>query len=136
MGFGGMIGGTLGCVKLVNSSPCQTGIFFRCHYLTPDTRVNLGFFLMALALALRAPDARMAPARSIETPCLAAIFFWTALKPGCFLLATLLDFRLRLFTHHNFLAVLFGLRLSGGNPSLRVRELFFTNSRHVTIFHL
>jgi hypothetical protein len=48
----------------------------------PFTRLSLGLAVFAFALARRDDAARIAPARFLETPSFAAIWFWTDLKPG------------------------------------------------------
>src|SRR5690242_2403508 len=52
-----------------------------CHYL-PFTRFRRGFAFLADGLAFRDAAARIAPARSWDTPSFAAIFDCTALNPG------------------------------------------------------
>src|SRR5258708_10886044 len=49
----------------------------------PFTRFRRGLACLAAAEELRVAAPRIAPARSLLTPDLDAIDFWTALKPGC-----------------------------------------------------
>jgi hypothetical protein len=64
--------------------------FFAFDFPTPLTRSRFGFFLRAFAEALRAPAARIAPARSWLIPWRLAICDWAALKPIPRLLAAML----------------------------------------------
>src|SRR5215471_2876687 len=57
---------------------------FHFFLFAPRTRSNLGFAFFAAGLALRVEAARIAPARLLLIPCLAAMLDCTDLKPGCF----------------------------------------------------
>jgi hypothetical protein len=70
-----------------NDKECyKTNPYNKPNYLfaLPFTRRSRGFFRFAFFDALRVLAARIAPARFM--PYFLAIFFWTDLKPGCFLL--------------------------------------------------
>jgi hypothetical protein len=50
----------------------------------PFTLFNLGFLRFAEALAFLVEAAKIAPARSCDTPLRFAMLFCTEAKPGCF----------------------------------------------------
>src|SRR5215469_3021803 len=57
-----------------------------CLFFAPPTLSRFGLAFFAAGLALRAPAARIAPARFWLIPCRLAIWLWAALKPMPFLL--------------------------------------------------
>src|SRR5512139_3604004 len=69
------------------------GHYFPFFFIAPATFFRLGLAFLAAGDAFRAPAARMAPARSLDTPCFLAMAFCAAANPiPFFALATLSAF--------------------------------------------